>query len=233
MQGEEQGYTRELKRFLDAQNKGNLVCDLGCGKGAAALKIINREMRVIGGDPSEAELKVFDKRLGATRVTRHRYPEKFCPCLAGVSRGQNLSGQLYQSESVKERMSIKADTSNLSQFVGTAACDAVDCAFVFIHICTAEGTDALRGIHQILKPGGQFYLATNVTEKGEGLCYSRKHNNDASKQPTMFHCWNKDELKDKVAGLFHIRTGCLTGGGYLPDKRAFQHLCLHAVRNKM
>ena len=28
------------------------------------------------------------------RFFRYRYPEKFCPCLAGVSRGQNLSGQL-------------------------------------------------------------------------------------------------------------------------------------------
>ena len=32
--------------------------------------------------------------LGSAQARRYRYPEKFCPCLAGVSRGQNLSGQL-------------------------------------------------------------------------------------------------------------------------------------------
>ena len=30
----------------------------------------------------------------ANKIREYRYPEKFCPCLAGVSRGQNLSGQL-------------------------------------------------------------------------------------------------------------------------------------------
>ena len=64
----------------------------------AAQKLNGESHRPVHGIVTDGKLWEFGKLIEGTfieNVESYRYPEKFCPCLAGISRGQNLSGQLY------------------------------------------------------------------------------------------------------------------------------------------
>jgi len=72
-----------------------LVCGDGAGlPGLSALR--GRLCALCRRQSATLALERGDCHISGRAASNHsyRYPEKFCPCLAGVSRGQNLSGQL-------------------------------------------------------------------------------------------------------------------------------------------
>jgi 2-polyprenyl-3-methyl-5-hydroxy-6-metoxy-1,4-benzoquinol methylase len=81
-----------VRHLREAEIRGGLIVDLGCGSGILARYLADRGYRVLGIDPSSAMLRIVRRVAPAARFIQKRAEKVTLPsCMAIIVTGEALT----------------------------------------------------------------------------------------------------------------------------------------------